>query len=460
MVSEKKIRIITLTMKRRIYQTVSIIILGFLTLNVSAQKGVDDGSQFGKGEDSIRCLMNLSLYFEFYKHNNYKDAIGPWRIVFNECPLARESMYAYGINMYKAFMEREKDPVKIAAYCDTIMLIHDQRIKYFGDEGNVLGRKGVDLLRYRREEDIKYVKEGYECLKRSVEIEKANSSPVVLTTLISAGITLAHRSEITQEQIINDYITASDIIDQQLRRRADTRTKTAKEAIDSNMKESGILSCENIVNIFGSQFEANKTNKEFLEKIIDFLSTSQCENEQLFADASEKLYEIEPSAAAAYNLARLFFRKFDYENAKKYYLEAIENTTNTEDKARYNYEMAVLAYQYLKQNSSAVFYANEAIKLDPNWGEPYILIGQAYFSGKNEFSDQFDQQTVYWVIVDMFQKAASVDSSVKDKTSGMISEYSAHFPSLEDLFFRSIREGDQYTVKGWINRSTVARARK
>jgi len=447
-------------MKKIFLITVSVFILGFISLNVQAQKGVEDGSQFGKGEDSIRCLMNLSLYFEFYKHNNYKDAIGPWRIVFNECPSSRESMYAYGINMYKAFIENEKDPQKIAAYCDTIMLIHEQRIKYFGDEGNVLGRKGVDLLRYRRQEGTEYIKEGYNCLKKSIEIEKNNSSPVVITTFISASISLFMNNELSNEEVLNDYIQASDIIDQQLRRRADAKTKTAKEVIDTNIKESGVLTCENIVKIFGPQYEANKTNKEYLVKVIDFLNVSQCENENLYANTSEKLYEIEPSASSAYNLARLFFRRNEFESSKKYYLEAINNESDSKEKAKYNYELAVLSFQYLKQNANAVYYANEAIKLDPNWGEPYILIGQAYFSGKNEFSDQFDQQTVYWVIVDMFQKAAAVDASVKDKTSELIGDYSAHFPSLEDLFFRSIKEGDPYTVRGWINRSTVARARK
>ena len=62
-------------MKTNIFLTVSMFIMSFFALNVYSQKGVDDGSVFGKGEDSIRCLMNLSLYYEFYKHNNYRDAI-------------------------------------------------------------------------------------------------------------------------------------------------------------------------------------------------------------------------------------------------------------------------------------------------------------------------------------------------------------------------------------------------
>lgn len=447
-------------MKTKFYIAILSVILGLFTLDLYAQKGVEDGSQYGQGEDSIRCLMNLSLYFEFYKHNNYKDAIGPWRIVFNECPLARESMYAYGINMYKSFMENETDPEKVGAYCDTIMIIHEQRIKYFGDEGKNLGRKGIDLLRYRRQDGVEYIREGYNCLRKSMDIEQITSSPIVITTLLSASISLYMNDELTAEELIKDYIDASNILDQNLSKRSDARMKTAKEAIDANIKESGVLTCENVIRIFGPQYEANKTNKEFLLKLHDFLTVANCENEELYVLTSERLYEIEPTASAAYNLARMFFRKNSYEEAKKYYLEAIENATDDEDKAKYNYELAVLTYQYLKNNPQAVFYANEAIKLSPDWGEPYILIGQAYFSGKNEYPDQFEQQTVYWVVVDMFQKAASVDSSVRDRTASLIHDYSAHFPSLEDLFFRSIKEGDPYMIRGWINRSTVARARK
>ena len=30
-------------------------------MSANAQKGVDNGTQFGSGEDSIRCLTNISL---------------------------------------------------------------------------------------------------------------------------------------------------------------------------------------------------------------------------------------------------------------------------------------------------------------------------------------------------------------------------------------------------------------
>ena len=37
---------------------------------VFAQKGVEDGSRFGHGEDSLRCLQNISIYTEYVKTNS------------------------------------------------------------------------------------------------------------------------------------------------------------------------------------------------------------------------------------------------------------------------------------------------------------------------------------------------------------------------------------------------------
>ncbi len=46
----------------------------FLALTISfvfGQKGYVDGSKYGHGEDSVRCIMNLSLYREYVKQDNY-----------------------------------------------------------------------------------------------------------------------------------------------------------------------------------------------------------------------------------------------------------------------------------------------------------------------------------------------------------------------------------------------------
>ena len=56
------------------------------TLGAYAQKGVDNGTQFGSGEDSVRCITNISLFVPYAKAGNFKDAFDFWKIVYDECP--------------------------------------------------------------------------------------------------------------------------------------------------------------------------------------------------------------------------------------------------------------------------------------------------------------------------------------------------------------------------------------
>ena len=68
----------------------SILIASFsfvFLLPAISQKGMEDGSKYGKGQDSINCIKNLSLYKEFYKHSNYADAVsfGPTKIRYCCC---------------------------------------------------------------------------------------------------------------------------------------------------------------------------------------------------------------------------------------------------------------------------------------------------------------------------------------------------------------------------------------
>ncbi|MCF8380716.1 MAG: hypothetical protein K9H49_14175 [Bacteroidales bacterium] len=430
---------------------------GILLMSSNLYSQTDEVSSDWKTDD--KCLKNLSLYYEFYKHKNYVDAVNPWRVVYDYCPDSKESLYAYGVTIYKYFLEKEKDPAKIAAYTDTIMMIYDKRIEYFPEnKGDVLGRKGVDWLRYKRMEGPEAIRQGYDILSESVGIEGLKSSEVVLTTQISAAISLFLSQEISGETVINDYVTATNILDTQIAKRPSSKTKEAKQAIDNNILESKVMTCASIVKIFSGDFEAKKDDVKYLKFVVGFMNEAgDCELDKFYAQVSEQLYKIEPSHEAAYNLGRLFLRKEDYEKSKQYFMKAVDLALVNDDKANYYYNLAGLSQNYLNSPADAARYAYEATLLKPAWGEPYILIGKSYINGNSSLGDEFDRRTAYWVAVDMFQKAKTVDPSVSSKASELISEFEAYFPTKEDLFFRSIGEGDRYTVGGWINKATIAR---
>jgi len=429
-----------------------------LVLPALSQKGIEDGSKYGKGQDSINCIKNLSLYKEFFKHNNYRDAINPWRKVFGECPGSSEKMYVEGVSMYKNFIESASNPERDQDLIDTIMLIYDRRSEYFPDhKGSNLGRKGIDLLRYSRTE-IDAVEEAYGYLKESIEIEKNKSRDAVLVTYVNASITLNKADRIDDNQVIQDYFLVTGIIDKLLAK--SSRWERAKENVDELMLSSGVLTCDALNTYFEPQFEANKNDKEFLEKLINFYTQSGCDRTDLYVTASEQMYEIEPGPKSAHQIALLFMIRSDYPKAAQYLMEAVEGTDiDSETKATWYFELAVVT-RAMEKYCEAITYAREAITLKSDFGQAYLLIGDCYIFSRENLGDDFEQRTAYWAAADKYAKAKSVDPSVSEEATNKINDYSSQYPNNEEVFFRDMKDGDSYHVKGCINEYTTVRSRK
>jgi hypothetical protein len=53
-------------------KTFKLIVIGLVIsiAQANAQTGADSGTKYGVGEDSIRCVKNLSLYNEDFRNKN------------------------------------------------------------------------------------------------------------------------------------------------------------------------------------------------------------------------------------------------------------------------------------------------------------------------------------------------------------------------------------------------------
>ncbi len=445
-------------MKTKALKTILLTAISLLfVLPVISQKGIEDGSKYGKGQDSINCIKNLSLYREFFKHSNYKDAIGPWRIVFGECPASSERMYVEGVTMYRSLISASSSQPRTEQLVDTLMLIYDRRIEYFGGEGNVLGRKGIDLLRYRQD-DIDAVQDAYGWLKRSIELERNKTRDAIVVTFISAAITLNQRNRLSDDQVIEDYFMVTGIIDGLLN--SSSRWPKAKNTIDDNMIQSGILTCDALNGYFQPQFEAKKDDRDFLENVIRFYSASNCDRADLYVTASEQLYRIDPGPESAHQLAILLIAKSDYNKATNYLKMAVlgENI-DSETRAEWFYELTIV----LLANSNfceAITYAKEAIAYKSDYGKAYIALGDAIIQSRENLGDDFEQRTAFWVAADKYTRAKSVDPSVAAEANKKLNDYASQYPNNEEVFFRDLQDGDSYQVKGCINEYTTVRSRK
>lgn len=443
-------------MKARIISVV--FFLSMMTLpEIQAQKGVDDGSRYGHGDDSIRCVTNLSLYREYARQKDYKSAIRYWRIVFRECPISTKNIYIDGVRIFKDYIEKETNDENSSFYVDTLMMVYDQRIKYYPrDRGDQRGRQGVDLLRYRRLDDIKYVKQAYGYLEESIDLKKNESSEAVVATFFTSAITLFQHGELDEKKLIQDYIMSNDILVYQINKYPNNSTPSdIKARQDINMQNLK-LSCDLLVEQFSELYEKNPGEISTLQTITSVMNAMACTEQPLYYQAAKELHKLKPTSESAANIASLAYDKSEYDVAVMYFEQAIQLEIDTDKKAQFYLGLGKSQYKQDKK-PQARENALKAIALKDNWGEPYIMIGQMYAESTDECADISLPKSIYWVAVDKFNKAKSVDPSLEDQANKLILTYSNYFPNKEDAFFVGINENDTYTVNCWINETTKAR---
>lgn len=398
-------------------------------------------------------------YVDYYTTEQYEKAYPLWSKIYRCYPNCTKNIYVHGAEMLSSLIENESDEEVKNAYIDTLMMMYDKRMKYFKQKSFVLGRKGVDLLKYRKSD----VEKAYKILKEAIEIGKEETEAAVLLTFMQATAGMFLTGDIKKQEVLNNFTLITDLLSKQIANAKDDGEKEniniAIKAAEEIFAGTGAGSCSDYVAIFKPQYEKTPDDVDFLKRATKTLRDGGCEGEELFSTMSEQLFKLEPSEQAAYNLAKVYYNISDYDRTEQYFLKTIEQCETDAAKADYYFQLASVMYD-AKSYSKARKYANKAASLKSGWGQPYILIGNAYLASRNSCgSDAFEQSAVYWVAVDKFIKAKSVDPSVAAEANKYISTYSQYFPDKQELFMRGILN-QEYTVGCWINEKTIARPAK
>jgi tetratricopeptide (TPR) repeat protein len=421
-----------------------------------AQKGVEDGSKYGHGQDSIECMRNLSLYREYVKQNDYQTALPFWRKAFNGCPQSFKSIYLDGVKMYRDFIEKEKDPLVQSKLVDTLMLIYETRIRYFNQKDEVRARQGIDLLRYKRD-DLKEVQRAYGHLKESVDLAGDESSEAAIATFMSASMSLFQNQKLPAGDLIADFLSATEILNTKIANSpADTMLIPLQENLTRNFVQMPGIRNEDLLSSIDVLFKEKPNDPKLLKVIVAVLEAKKLTEEPLWSSAAKNLFSQYPSADLASKIAYISHKKNDSKEASNYFNQAIQLETDNSKKADYYYGLAA-STDNLGNKSLARDYAQKAIDLKSDWGEPYILIAQLYTSSRDLCQGISLPNAIYWVAVDKLNKAKQVDPSVETEANNLILNLSPHFPNKEEAFFLNIMEGDTYYVGCWINENTKAR---
>jgi len=442
----------------KIVRIPGILILSAL-LMVLQQPGFSQNSisadEFNPPDSNKQGKM-ISIYREFFKKDQYDMALESWLIVLNEYPDASEKLYVDGVTMYRHFIKETPEGQAREDKIDTLMLVYDQRMTYFGGEGNILGRKGSDLLRYRRT-DKEQVQAAYGMLNKSLEIEGNKSREPIMLNYISASLILNQSAMIDNNQALEDYFLVTGLLEQ--KEGSSSRKKRTRASIDEMIQKGGILSCDGLDLHFGPQLMQNIGDPDLLEKVINYYTFAGCKESELYILASEELYVIDPGPESAHQLAMLFINKNDLDRAAFYLQMAVQDQSLVnETRAEWFYELSVVSLAK-GDLCEAINFAREATTNNNDYGKAYIALGDAFIACRKQLGDDFQQQTAYWAAADMYQVAARVDPALAEESSQKLAMCATQYPGKEDIFFQDLKIGNNYRVGGCILANTTVRSR-
>jgi len=423
----------------------------------SEAKTMNKGPKYGS--DSATCVMHLSLYREFFKQKNYKDAYPHWKWVFNNCPMASQNTYIDGAKLVTSKIDETKDPVKRDLLVDTLLSIYDQRITYFSREGYVLGRKGVDLFTFRPEK----TEQIYQVLKKSVDLSGNKSEGSPLVYYFRSIIGMVDLQKLDKSAIVDGYDQISQIIDFNLKLNQENEQQRASwENIKGNIESTfePFATCPDLISIYEKKFAEKPEDLDLLKKITNVLDRKKCTDSELFFKATENLHKLEPSAQSAYLMGTLNLKKENYGKAADYMQQAANLFEDNTDKIKALELLGNINFNQ-RNYSQARSNALKILQINPSYGKAYILIGDLYAASSSMCTeDDLGGKTVFWAAIDKYLKARNVDPSVEADANAKIAQYSRHFPASSDLFFRDLQEGSSYTVGCWINETTTVRGTK
>ncbi|WP_329905052.1 tetratricopeptide repeat protein [Porphyromonas pogonae] len=439
--------------------------LALMTSSVFAQTGVQTGTPFGSGQDSIRCRQNTSLFSSNAKNENYADAYKYWLEVYKECPGSTKNVYFYGAKILNWRLEQEKDAGKRKALLDSLMGLYDNRVKYFGDDPKydkdwITSSKVGDYIRIMGE-NADYNKV-YTWLKPIVDEKKDHTSAATLSYYTYASLMRAIADSTQHSQYIKDYNLAAKSMETQINACTDSTEKSQLEALKTPMDElfarSGLADCDMLQKMYADELEAHKSDAKYLKTMLALFQMSECDA-PIYFQASKYLFALEPSAEAAIGLAREAMNGKRYTEAMDYLQKAVGLSKEAKQRANVYYTMGVISMNQRSYGAARAHF-QKALAENPNMGMAYVNIALMYASSADSIfpGDPVKQRCVYYLVIDKLNKARSVDPSVAPKASGLIAKYSRYLPSASDVFMHpDLSKGKTLTIGGWIGESTVIR---
>lgn len=428
----------------------------FVVITLSVSLGYGQAG-WNWGEDAATAKEKNAIYTDMMKNNDYKAAVDPLEWLLANTPDLNESIYINGVKIYDELQEKEADPATKKGYQDRCLELYDQRIEYFDDEADVVNRKAFQAYKFLKDDKERY-DELYALFEKTFQL---NGDDVMVNNLVAyMDVIRRYRAaggSLSDDDVLEKYGKTMAILDKNVEaaEKAGESTESLEKNRDFiNRMLTGMVTmdCAFIEEKIGPAFESNPSDLALAKRIIALSLTYDCSKSPIFLTAAKTIQDQEPT----YSMAKILAIKYDaaneYDQANQYYLEALELAQTNEQKAEIHYGLANY-YRGRGLKSQSRSSALAAVSADPSMKDAYRVIGHLYMDSYDDCKQgvsKVDDRAVFLAAYDMYARAGD--------SRGM-SNAEKQFPSMEEIFELSLKEGQEIKVGCWINTTVTLKRR-
>ena len=424
------------------------------------------------------CATTASLAYSDAKAKNYASAYPRIQTLRQECPTYSIVTYQYGEIILKDKLKNAADAEKKAVAEDLIKL-YEERLQHFPAKTNA-AEVYVDIAQVKYDNKIGTTEVQFAAFDKAFKENPEGFNAKSLYTYFNLLVDLQDAGKRELQDVFNSYDSVTAVIEKQenelaeglaklLEKQEAGETLTEKEkarlnAYEVNLKAysqvkggvNGLLGqradCDNLIPLYTKDFEAKKTDVNWLKSAAGRMSAKDCTQEPLFFKLVEALHQQEPSAKSAFYLGQLAEKDGNASKALDYYNQSAELETNANDKARV-YMMIANNNKKAGRYGQARNYYRKSLEVKPSNGRAYLMIADMIADSANSCgTTTFEKLSVYWLAADYAARAGRVDPSIASNANQAAAAYRGRAPQKETIFSEGM-SGKTINIGCWIGES-------
>ncbi|MCK5281098.1 MAG: hypothetical protein KAK04_21235, partial [Cyclobacteriaceae bacterium] len=89
-------------------------------------------AQWNWPDDRAKAEEKNALYTDSFKQGNFRASANDLSWLLKNAPNLNKSIYIHGVKIYNGLASEEADDAKKIMFQDSVLMLYDLRIKYFG----------------------------------------------------------------------------------------------------------------------------------------------------------------------------------------------------------------------------------------------------------------------------------------------------------------------------------------